>query len=84
MNISPEIASIIGACIGAAAAIIVSVITSFAQHNRFMSEMDKQNTLIAYRLEQLEEKVNRHNNFDIRLVALEEQVKTLFNLKKET
>ena len=30
----------------------------------------------------LEEKVDKHNNFDLRLVALEEQVKTLFNQMK--
>lgn len=83
MNISPAvatiIASVISALIGAAAALIVSIINANAQHKRFLAELDKQNALIAYRLEQLEQKVNAHNHFDSRLVALEEQVKTLFN-----
>ena len=78
MNISPEVATILGAIIGAVAAIIVSVIQSKAQHEKFLNELSKQYELVAYRLEQIEEKVNRHNNFDSRLVALEEQVKTLF------
>ena len=67
------------ALIGAAAAIIVSVINSNAQHKRFLAELDKQISLIAYRIEQLEAKVSVHNHFDSRLVALEEQVKTLLN-----
>ena len=67
------------ALIGAAAAIIVSVINSNAQHKRFLAELDKQISLIAYRIEQLEAKVSAHNHFDSRLVALEEQVKSLLN-----
>ena len=67
------------ALIGAAAAIVVSIVNSNAQHKRFLSEIDKQNALIAYRLEQLEDKVGAHNHFDSRLVALEEQIKTLYN-----
>lgn len=67
------------AVIGAAAAIVVSIINSNAQHRKFLSEMEKQNALIVYRLDQLEDKVGQHNHFDSRLVALEEQVKTLFN-----
>ena len=82
MNITPEWATVIGAAIGAIAAIIVSVVQSKAQHQRFLSELSKQYELVAYRLEKLEEKVNRHNNFDSRLVALEEQVKTLFRIQK--
>jgi len=82
MNISPEVSTIIGAIIGAVAAIIVSVIQSKAQHQKFLNDLADQNKLVVYRLEQLEEKVNRHNNFDSRLVALEEQVKTLFRVGK--
>lgn len=84
LAISPELATIIGAAIGAIAAIIVSVIQSKAQHQKFLSDISEQNKLVVYRLEQLEEKVNRHNNFDSRLVALEEQVKTLFRTRDGT
>lgn len=86
---TPEWATIIGALLGAAAAITVSLITNGNQNKRFLSqtkeqnlkflaEIEKQNALIVYRLEQLEEKVTAHNNYDRRIVALEEQVKTLF------
>ena len=79
MNISPAVATIIGALVGALASIIVAVVNSNSQHKKFLGELDKQTALIVYRLEQLENKVAAHNNFDRRLVALEEQVKTLFN-----
>lgn len=83
MEISPAmatiIAAVVSALIGAAAALIVSIINAKAQYKQFLAEIDKQNALIAYRLEQLEQKVSQHNHFDSRLVALEEQVKTLFN-----
>ncbi len=55
--------SIICGIIGAASAIIVSVIT--AVYN---------NKLIAYRLEQLEHKVDKHNSVIERVYKLEKEV----------
>ena len=77
MNISPAWATIIAAVIGAVAAIIVCIVTSYLQHRRYLIELEKKNALVVYRLEQLEQKVSQHNHFDSRLVALAEQVKTL-------
>ena len=54
-------ASIISALIGAAASIIVCIINN-----------NKQNALIMYRLEQLEKKVEAHNNLVERTYHLEE------------
>ena len=83
MDISPALATIIAAIssalISAAVTIIISVKNSNAQHNRFMAELSSQNKMFLYRLEQLESKVSAHNHFDSRLVALEEQIKTLFH-----
>ena len=73
------VGSIVGALIDALAAIVVAVINSSTQHKRFLDEMKEQNKLYMYRVEQLENKVDKHNHFDGRLIALEEQVKTLFN-----
>lgn len=89
MTLSPAVATVIGAFLGAASAIVVALITIRAQNKRlveqmnqqtqqFLTQLREQNTLIVYRLEQLENKVNAHNNYDRRIVALEEQVKTLF------
>lgn len=54
-------ATIISALIGAAASIVVCIINN-----------NKQNALILYRLEQLEKKVEKHNNLVDRTYKLEE------------
>lgn len=79
-DLFPAIATIIAAFLSAAAAIIVSYISSKHQHNRYLTELDKQFSLVTYRMEQLENKVNAHNTFDHRIVALEEQTKNLKDL----
>ena len=59
--------------------IVVAVITAgFAFLGVYMSNR-KQAALVAYRLEKLEEKVDKHNNLDRRLVAIE----TKLNMKQE-
>ena len=57
--------------------ILVSAITAgFAFLGVYMSNR-KQAALVAYRLEKLEEKVDKHNNVVERMFRLEEQVKNL-------
>ena len=57
--------------------ILAAVITAgFAYLGVYMSNR-KQAALVAYRLEKLEEKVDKHNNVVERMYRLEEQVKTL-------
>ena len=57
--------------------IIVALITAgFAFLGVYMSNR-KQNALVAYRLEKLEEKVDKHNSVVERMYRLEEQVKNL-------
>lgn len=73
----PAIATVAAALLAAAASIIVAVIASKRQHERYLTEMDKQFALVMYRLEQMENKVNAHNTFDRRIVVLEEQNKSL-------
>lgn len=80
---SPAVASVLGAALSGIVAIVVSLINSRAQHRSFMAELDKQAEVQKYRLDQLEKKVDQHNHLDRRIVALEEQVKTLFNYAKE-
>ena len=83
-------ATILSALISAAVTLVVCIKNNNAQQKRimennneqqaqFMAELDKQNTMTRYRLEQLEAKVSAHNHFDSRLVSLEERVKTIFN-----
>ena len=57
--------------------ILAAVITAgFAFLGVYMSNR-KQAALVAYRLEKLEEKVDKHNNVVERMFRLEEQVKNL-------
>ena len=57
--------------------IIVAAITAgFAFLGVYMSNR-KQTALVAYRLEKLEEKVDKHNNVVERMFRLEETVKNL-------
>ena len=57
--------------------VLAAVITAgFAFLGVYMSNR-KQAALVAYRLEKLEEKVDKHNNVVERMYRLEEQVKVL-------
>ena len=57
--------------------IVAALITAgFAFLGVYMSNR-KQAALVAYRLEKLEEKVDKHNNVVERMYRLEEQVKSL-------
>ncbi|MCR5566749.1 MAG: hypothetical protein K6F61_07835 [Clostridiales bacterium] len=59
--------------------ILVAAITAgFAFLGVYISNR-KQAALVAYRLEKLEEKVDKHNNVVERMYRLEEQVKNLKN-----
>ena len=64
---------IIAALVSAAAAIVVGLINSRAQHNKLIAELDKRDELQAYRIEQLERKVDKHNQVIARTYKLEGQ-----------
>ena len=65
--------TIIAALLSATASIVVCNINARAQHNKTMSELDKRDELQAYRIEQLEKKMDKHNNFIERVYALEKE-----------
>lgn len=67
------IASIISAVISAIAAIIVCVINANANHKKLLSELEKRDELQMYRIEQLEKKVDKHNNLVERTYELEKR-----------
>lgn len=77
MTIDIGTATAIAALLAFISAIVVAVINSKAQTKAFLAELDKQNALVVYRLEQLEKELAAFNDFRPRLVALEQQVKTL-------
>lgn len=69
--------TILSAIISAAAAIVVSIINSNYQHRRLLAELEKHDEMNAYRIEQLEKKVDKHNNLVERTYRLEEEAHVL-------
>lgn len=65
--------TVIAALVSAAAAIVVCVINANTNHKKLLSELDKRDALQAYRIEQLEKKVDKHNHVVERMYHLEEQ-----------
>ncbi len=66
------IVALISSLISAGAAIVVCVINNNANHNKLITELEKRDELQAYRIEQLEKKVDKHNNLVERTYHLEE------------
>ncbi len=73
----PVVTALISGISAAVAAIIVAVVQSRAQHNTVLSEMDKRDALQAQRIEQLEKKMDKHNQLIERTYKVEEAVKLL-------
>jgi len=69
--------TIIAALISAAAAIAVCVINTNGQNKKILVELDKRDSIQAYRLEQLEKKVDRHNSVIERTFNLEKRSEIL-------
>ena len=65
--------TIVAAIISAASAILVCIISSSNQNKKILLEMDKHDELQAFRIEQLEKKVDKHNNVIERTFKLEEE-----------
>ena len=63
--------------------IVVAVITAGFAYLGVYSSNRKQAALVAYRLEKLEEKVDKHNSVVERMFRLEETVKNLQDELKE-
>lgn len=73
----PVITAIISGASAAVAAIVVAVIQSRAQHNQVLSEMDKKDALQAQRIEQLEKKMDKHNQLIERTYAVEKRIELI-------
>ena len=65
--------TIMAAVISAASALLVCIINSNNQNRKILLEMDKHDELQAFRIEQLEKKVDKHNNVIERTFKLEEE-----------
>ena len=63
------IASVISAC----AAVVVCVINNRTQHNKTVAKFEEMNNLQQFRIEQLEKKMDKHNNLIERTYKLEQK-----------
>lgn len=66
--------TIIAALISAASAIAVCIINNNANHKKLLTELEKRDALQAYRIEQLEKKVDKHNHLVERTYQLKEAI----------
>lgn len=69
--------TIIASLISAGSAIAVCIINSNSQNKKILAELDKRDTLQAYRLDQLEKKVDRHNSVIERTYELEKKTELI-------
>ena len=69
--------TIIAALISAGAAIAVCIINNTQQNKKILMELEKRDSIQAYRLEQLEKKVDRHNSVIERTYNLEKRSELL-------
>lgn len=67
-----DITALICAALGIVASITVAAIQSHAQHSETLSEMEKSDALQAQRIEQLEKKMDKHNQLIERVYRLEQ------------
>lgn len=67
-----DMTALLCALIGIIASVTVAVIQSRAQHSETLSEMDKRDALQAQRIEQLEKKMDKHNQLIERVYRLEQ------------
>lgn len=74
---SPAMVTAIATIIGALISGVVSLLVSTRQHDKAMA-------LVEYRLGELEEKVDKHNNLVERVAIVERDLKTAFNRIDET
>ena len=69
--------AVISAIISGGAAILVCVISNYFQNRKTEKAHQDKIMLISYRLEQLEQKVDRHNNHVERIANLERRTDVL-------
>lgn len=65
--------TILASLISAGSAIAVCIINGNAQNKKMLAELDKRDTLQAYRLSELEKKVDKHNTVIERTYELEKK-----------
>ncbi len=73
----PVLTAVISGVSAGAAAILVAVIQSRTQHNKTLAEWDKRDALQAQRIDQLEKKMDKHNQLVERTYAVEKKIELI-------
>lgn len=73
------IGGLLSAALATVSAIVVAVIQSKTQHSKTLAEMDKRDALQAQRIEQLEKKMDKHNQLIERTYKLEQDAALIKN-----
>lgn len=68
------ICTLISALLSAGTAITVCILTNSANNKKLFAELKERDALQAYRIEQLEKKVDKHNSIVERTYHLEEAI----------
>ena len=69
----PATASVITGLVGSAVAVLVCILNNNSQNKKYLAELDKRDELQAYRISQLELKVDKHNSIIERTYELEKR-----------
>lgn len=65
--------TVIASVISALAAVLVCVINNASQHKKTVAKVEEMNNLNQFRIEQLERKMDKHNNLIERTYKLEQR-----------
>lgn len=65
--------TVFASVISALAAVVVCVINNRTQHNKTVAKVEEMNNLNQFRIEQLEKKMDKHNNLIERTYKLEQK-----------
>lgn len=75
--------TIVAGLITGAVAVCVCIINNIYQSQNLQTQHDKTVAIIEYKIESLEKKVDKHNNVVERMIAVERDLKTSFNIIDE-
>ncbi|MCR5782305.1 MAG: hypothetical protein K6G90_06150 [Clostridia bacterium] len=70
---TPALATVIAAGISAGVTLIISAMSQHSQIQKIINELNRNERLLNYRIDRLEQKVDMYNTYDSRIARLEER-----------
>ena len=72
--LTPALATIIAAGISAGVTLIISAMSQRSQIQKIINELNRNERLLNFRIDRLEQKVDMYNTYDSRIARLEERI----------